>query len=121
VSDWDANAAPPPALDQLAITDQPAALTRAALEYCVGGPFFPGIEMTYVARYSDWYEEPYRFKEGKFEPGDMTKRMAVPWQADFFECQVHWWPAQRPDDVLNEETLEAALSNSRFKEDARDG
>lgn len=120
-NDWNANAAPPPALDQIPVADQPAALTRAALEYCVGGPFFPGIEMTYIARYSDWYEEPYRFKEGKFEPGDMTKRMAVPWQADFFECQVHWWPAQRPDDVVNEEVFEAALSNARFKEDARDG
>ena len=121
VSDWNPNAAAPLPIEKLPVTEQPAALTRAALEYCVGGPFFPGIEMTYVARYSDWYEEPYRFKEGKFEPGDMTKRMAVPWQADFFECQVHWWPAQRPDDVVNEESFEAALANVRFKEDARDG
>jgi hypothetical protein len=34
--------------------------------------------------------------------GDMTKRMAVPWQADFFECQEHWWPSQRPDVVFGE-------------------
>ena len=120
-SDWDPKAAPPPLFEQIALADQPASLTRAALEYCVGGPFFPGIEMTYVARYSDWYEEPFRFKEGMFEPGDMTKRMAVPWQADFFECQIHWWPAQRPDDVLNEETFEAAMADTRFKEDLRDG
>jgi L-Lysine epsilon oxidase N-terminal/L-lysine epsilon oxidase C-terminal domain/Iron-containing redox enzyme len=118
-SDWAANAPPPPAFDQIAVEDQPAALTRAALEYCVGGPFFPGIELTYVARYPDWFEKPYRFKAGKFQPGDMTKRMAVPWQADFYECEVHWWPAQRPDDVINEETFEAALVN--LKEDARDG
>ena len=118
-NDWDPQAPPPPPIEQIALADQPAALSRAALEYCVGGPFFPGIEMTYVARYSDWYDEPCRFREGKFEAGDMTKRMAVPWQADFFECQVHWWPAQRPDDVVNEETFEAALS--RFREDARDG
>ena len=120
-SDWDQNAPPPPALDRIALADQPAALTRAALEYCVGGPFFPGIEMSYVARNADWYEEPYRFKTGMFKAGDMTKRMAVPWQADFFECQVHWWPAQRPDDVLNEEVYESSLSNNRFREDARDG
>ena len=120
-NDWDPKAPPPPPIESIALADQPAALTKAALEFCVGGPFFPGIEMTYIARYSDWYEEPCRFKEGKFEAGDMTKRMAVPWQADFFECQVHWWPAQRPDDVVNEETFEAALSNLRFKEDARDG
>lgn len=120
-ADWKASTPPSPSLSQLPLADQPAALTRAALEYCVGGAFFPGIEMTYIARYSDWYEEPWRFKEGKFEAGDMTKRMAVPWQADFFECQVHWWPAQRPDDVVNEETFEAALSSPRFKAEARDG
>ena len=120
-NDWDPQAPPPPPIEQIALADQPAALTRAALEYCVGGPFFPGIEMTYIARYSDWYDEPFRFREGKFEAGDMTKRMAVPWQADFFECQVHWWPAQRPDDVVNEETFEAALSNLRFRGEARDG
>jgi len=32
----------------------------------------------------------------------MTKRMAVPWQADFFECNEHWWPSQRPDVVFGE-------------------
>ena len=30
--------------------------------------------------------------------------MAVPWQADFYECRTDgdfsWWPAQRPDDVF---------------------
>jgi hypothetical protein len=26
--------------------------------------------------------------------------MACPWQADFFECRRHWWPGQRPDEVL---------------------
>src|SRR5258708_24188832 len=38
----------------------------------------------------------------KVEPGDVTKWMAVPWQADFYECNTHWWPAQRPDDVVSE-------------------
>ena len=120
-ADWKPDATPRLPLAQHPVAEQPAALTRAALEYCVGGPFFPGIEMTYVARYSDWYEEAWRFKENKFEAGDMTKRMAVPWQADFFECQVHWWPAARPDDVVNEETFEAALSNTQFRNEARDG
>ncbi|HEY1349302.1 MAG TPA: LodA/GoxA family CTQ-dependent oxidase [Ktedonobacteraceae bacterium] len=60
------------------------------------------------------------------EPGDLTKRMAMPWQADFFQCTVqfinftdptmnkdaagiplpptyyaHWWPPQRPMQVLS--------------------
>jgi hypothetical protein len=60
------------------------------------------------------------------EPGDLTKRMAIPWQADFFLCTAqfvnftdptmnkdatgiplpptyytHWWPPQRPLQVLS--------------------
>jgi hypothetical protein len=118
-SDWDTQIDLPSSFDQIDLKDQPNSLTRAALEYCVGGPFFPGIEMTYIARYSEWYEEPFRLKMDQFQAGDMTKRSAVPWQADFYECQVHWWPAQRPDDILNEHTYAAALVNS--KEDAKDG
>ncbi len=38
------------------------------------------------------------------EAGDITKQMAVPWQADFYDCsqegELAWWPAQRPDDVF---------------------
>ena len=64
------------------------------------------------------------------EPGDLTKRMAVPWQADFFDCTVqdvnfttptsnktisnlnmiplaptfyaYWWPAQSPSTYTAE-------------------
>jgi len=35
--------------------------------------------------------------------------MACPWQADFFECNTYWWPAQRPDDVLTLETYRAVI------------
>ena len=59
------------------------------------------------------------------EPGDMTKRMAIPWQADFFACTLqnvnfsdpnvnkvngiplppayyaYWWPPQSPLDVIS--------------------
>jgi hypothetical protein len=117
--DWGEPAPTPPLFDSIALAEQPHALDRAALEYCVGGAFFPGIETTYIARYPDWYAEPFRFKSEHFEPGDMTKRMAVPWQADFFECEVHWWPAQRPDDVLNEAAFERGLE--LFAEDTRNG
>jgi L-lysine 6-oxidase len=61
------------------------------------------------------------------EPGDLTKRMAIPWQADFFDCTaetpnitnpaineslahdgiqvppvyyVYWWPPQAPMQVI---------------------
>lgn len=37
-------------------------------------------------------------------PGHFTRQMALPWHADFNDCQREgqngWWPAQRPDDVF---------------------
>lgn len=98
-------------------------LTYASLENCVGGAFSPGIEMTWISRNPKIYLEPFRIKPKKMEsmdrlslemnleeglePGDLTKFMALPWQADFNECSVQpiddrfvwWWPAQRPNFV----------------------
>lgn len=105
-----------PKFDDIDVTAQPEALNKGCLELCVGGPFFPGIEITYIATNKDLYAEPFRFKG--LTPGDATKRMAVPWQADFYQCEVHWWPAQRPDDVLNHETYVKALDS--YKSDAQD-
>lgn len=78
----------------------PEGLDRAALENCSGGPFFPGIEAGWLLRNPSVYSEPFRFDHKQLEAGDVTKRSALPWQADFFECKEHWWPAQRPDEVL---------------------
>ena len=92
----------PVQLADLPLAEQPHALDRAALEACNGGPFFPGIEMTFTADDPGTWAAPFRLRED-LPPGDVTKYMAVPWQADFYECNTHWWPAQRPDDVLPEE------------------
>jgi hypothetical protein len=105
--DWPP-AQPPSSFEAIPLAEQPAALNFASLSRCVGGPFFPGIEITYIARDKKLYCEPFRFDPAAVKAGDITKRMAVPWQADFFECQIHWWPAQRPDYVLNSEELDAA-------------
>jgi len=109
-SDWPG--APPESTPwrRIPVTRRPAALDRAALEHCVGGPFFPGIEMTYVSRDPSYYVGPYRLRPD-LEPGDMGKRMALPWQADFYECQTFWWPAQRPDDVVTEAEFNAVLAS----------
>lgn len=95
------------------------AITQGVLENCVGGAFSPGIEMTWVSRLTQIYAAPFRIRaksdityplslgwqpEQGLEPGDVTKFMAIPWQADFNECSaqgvdgrtVWWWPAQRP-------------------------
>lgn len=102
-----------------------AGLTRAVLENCVGGPFSPGIEMTWISRDPAIYTEPFRIRahfvphgplnldfdpQRGLEPGDVTRYMAVPWQADFNECSsqpigertLWWWPAQRPEFVYLE-------------------
>lgn len=81
-------------------------LTRAALGGTVGQGFFPGIEAGRIVTDSTLYSSPfeYRFDSASIEPGDITALMAVPWQADFYECQGSWWPAQRPDSIFVSET-----------------
>jgi L-lysine 6-oxidase len=123
-------------------------LDRASVGNCVGHPMCPGIEVTWNTRNPAIYrdEAPYRIKhrhdenyykqhglslsadetDGQgCEPGDLTKRMAIPWQADFFDCAdqdvnftdpkinqkndmplpptyyVYWWPPQSPLNVYS--------------------
>ena len=122
------------------------ALDRAALGNCVGSPMCPGIEVTWSTRNPNIYGAPYRILQahdegyyrshgldpardetsgGGCEPGDLTKRMAIPWQADFFNCTAqfvnftdpavnkdenlvpvpptyyaYWWPPQSPMYVV---------------------
>jgi hypothetical protein len=132
-------------------------LDRAAIGNCVGEPMCPGIEVTWSVRNPTVYQAPYvirhRHDEQHYashglswdedetkplergyplrgqgcEPGDLTKRMAIPWQADFFDCSVqfinfndpnqvknpinlipspptyysYWWPPQSPWNVLS--------------------
>jgi hypothetical protein len=108
----------------------PDDLDRAAVENCIGGPFYPGIEVSWLIRETNLYSEPFRLKvpttpEGEsppapfkigtleFRPGFFSQQMALPWQADFYDCHKErwedpdgneyyfmWWTAQRPDDVF---------------------
>jgi len=110
VNDWVA----PPAPDT-AIT--PDGLDRAALEACVGGSFYPGIEAGGVPQTSAQqypglpadsrpimnaahYVEAFRLNQSAVQPGDITAAMALPWQADFFYCAQNWWPVPRPEQVI---------------------
>lgn len=97
-NDW-AGAFPEPPPDI-----SPDGLDRAALEACAGGAFYPGIEAGWLFRNAQAYDAPFRLAQSRLRPGDVTRRMACPWQADFFECRWHWWPAQRPDEVLTVES-----------------
>lgn len=88
----------------------PTGLDQASLENCSGGGFFPGIEAGWMLRDTLAYIEPYRIDPTTLKPGDISRQMAVPWQADFYDCtttdsdtrRVGWWPQQRPDEVFVE-------------------
>ena len=86
-------------------------MTRAALQATVGRGFYPGIEAGIITMDPTIYARPFDFRldHGQIQPGDLTALMAVPWQADFYDCRGGWWPSQRPDDVRP-----AASSTNRF-------
>lgn len=101
------------AFDKMSPVEQINALNQAPLEECLGGPFHPGIELTWPLRQAIMWEMPYRLKVvGKDEPtpldfgpllspaialgpdgplsksgpGALTRWMGVPWQTDEASC-----------------------------------
>jgi hypothetical protein len=137
-ADWQPDAPPAPqTLDAVPLADRPATLDRAALEFCLGGPFHPGCELTWPMRHYTMYCAPFRirprapnqperdygdvltpevalgetgplFSNG---PGDLTRWMSVPWQADSAGCRSGYtaeydpylptfWPARVPNHVF---------------------
>lgn len=97
-------------LEDLPLAEQPFALTTVAMTACVGGAFYPGIEITSITKSKKFYGAAFEVA-GDLEPGDVTKWMALPWQADFYECNTHWWPAQRPDAVVSEYDYQEAVKD----------
>jgi L-lysine 6-oxidase len=127
-------------------------LDQASVGNCAGHPMSPGWEVTWTTRNPALYERPYvirhRYDESRYrrqglsathdetdpdepdpgsEPGDLTKRMSPPWQADFYQCSIeyvsfrdddvnqddvtqipppptfyaYWWPPQAPMHVMS--------------------
>ena len=93
--------------------EQPDTLDRAALTFCLGGPFHPGCEMTWPMRVATMYRGKFRLRRHpagytdpdygdyltqvtvlgstavrfrRAAPGDLTKWMSVPWHADTASC-----------------------------------
>jgi hypothetical protein len=86
-------------------TVSPAGMDRAALEACVGGAFYPGIETGGLSGsrpiiVASNYLEPFRLDHADVAAGDLTYVMALPWQNDFYQCADRWWPVPRPNYVL---------------------
>jgi hypothetical protein len=139
VADWDQPYTPPPSIDAVALSQRPAMLDRAALEYCLADAFHPGCEVTWPFRHLTMFAKPFRIRHrpsgqaaptyGKtlnqqqalgrggplFEqgPGDLTRWMGLPWQADTAFCragydtaydlyQPTFWPARVPNHVLTD-------------------
>ena len=161
VPDWSPDAPPgPAALADLPVEARPAALDRAALDACLGGPFHPGCEMTWPMRVPGMYAGFCRLNEraagdpepdygdlltptaalaadgplARSGPGDVTRWMAVPWQADTASCRFAYdypnvphppnpylptfWPARVPNHVLTEAAYERVM-DATLSEDER--
>jgi hypothetical protein len=123
-ADYDAGAAPPQSLEDIPESKRPFTLDRAALHFCMGGPFHPGCEMTWPMRHACMYNAPFRFRHradpglysdyGEYltpttvlafdgplsasGPGDITKWMAVPWQSDTDSCRAGYPGTPFPAD-----------------------
>jgi hypothetical protein len=99
--------------DKMTPAEQTAALLKAPLEECLGGPFHPGIEITWPLRNLIMWEKPFRLKilpedkpvsdnygpiltsaialgpGGPLDgsgPGSLTRWLGVPWQTDEASC-----------------------------------
>jgi L-Lysine epsilon oxidase N-terminal/L-lysine epsilon oxidase C-terminal domain/von Willebrand factor type A domain len=99
-NDWTGVPAPQPNIT-------PEGLDRAALEACVGGAFYPGIEAGGLPGSrpiidSSKFIEPFRLNHSVVSPGGITHEMALPWQNDFYQCADNWWPVPRPNYVTRQ-------------------
>lgn len=71
----------------------------------------PGIEISYNSYDPSIYDKkPFRINPN-LKPGDITQRMAIPWQADFLACRDVWWPTARPVDVIPEDNIDPNNQN----------
>jgi len=136
-------------LSKVPLEQQPATLDRAALEFCLADAFHPGCELTWPVRHLTMYARPFRIRHrpaGTAEPdygpnltpaiaqsfggplyaqgpGDLTRWMGLPWQADTAFCRSGYsrtydpyiptfWPARVPNQVLTEEAYAIVMNQA---------
>jgi len=139
VADWPESGHPVRTVDALPVAEQPAMLDRAALHFCLADAFHPGCEVTWPIRHLSMFTAPFRIRRRPAEvperdygatldqaqalapdgplwaqgPGDLTRWMGLPWQADTAWCRSGYdtaydpylptfWPARVPNQVLSE-------------------
>lgn len=136
----------PGRIDDVPVTEQPAMLDRAALDYCIADAFHPGCELTWPIRHLALYSKPWRILQrpvgdepdyGKTlnqtqalavggplygqAPGDLSRWMGLPWQADTAYCRGGYdptynpftptfWPARVPNQVLSTDDYEQVIN-----------
>lgn len=145
--DWDPDYTPPKDLSEVAVAEQPATLDQAALEYGLADAFHPGCEVTWPVRHLTMWKSPFRLKHRPADapepdygdtmtqkialsaygplyaqgPGDLTRWMGLPWQADTAYCRSGYdptydpyvptfWPATVPNQVFTPEAYEALMA-----------
>ncbi|HYP19443.1 MAG TPA: LodA/GoxA family CTQ-dependent oxidase [Chloroflexia bacterium] len=158
-ADWGTGSEPPHSLDQVPLEQQPATLDQAALHFCLADAFHPGCEMTWPVRHFTMYSAPFRIKHRPAGepvpdyglvllpevatgptgplyaqgPGDISRWMAIPWQADTASCRSAYtdsaygsnydpyvptfWPARVPNHVLTEINYEIVMDETRPREE----
>ncbi|MDQ3929056.1 MAG: LodA/GoxA family CTQ-dependent oxidase [Chloroflexota bacterium] len=158
VNDWGSGGEPPRSLDKVPLEEQPATLDQAALHFCLADAFHPGCEMTWPVRHATMYSAPFRIKPrpaGQPEPdygpvllpevavgptgplyeqgpGDISRWMAIPWQADTASCRSAYvdpsygpydpyvptfWPARVPNHVLTEENYNIVMDKKKSRDE----
>jgi hypothetical protein len=142
-ADYNADAETPSSLEDIPAPDQPSTLDRAALHFCMGGPFHPGCEMTWPMRRASMYRSPFRLRQraeaglytdyGEYltattilasdgplsasGPGDITKWMAVPWQTDTNSCRAGYPGTPFPQDEFIPAFWPSRVPNNVLTED----
>ena len=157
VSDWNSDEEIPHVLDDVPISDQPSMLDQASLHFCLADAFHPGCELTWPMRHASMYMTPFRIKprpDGQPEPdygatltqeialqpggplysqgpGDLTRWMSIPWQADTISCRSGYapeydpylptfWPAKVPNQILTKDDYNIVMNTTLPREDRID-
>ncbi|CAE6388387.1 unnamed protein product, partial [Rhizoctonia solani] len=77
--------------EKVALERELSDMTRSALEWSIGAPLYPGIEVDWASQSSEMYNPEARFRHaGTVMPGDLTKGLSLPWQSDFNLCDKDW-------------------------------
>jgi hypothetical protein len=158
--DWEKPYDPPRRIEAVPLQGQPAMLDKAAMHFCLADAFHPGCEVTWPIRHVTMFSAPFRvihrppgtpapdygptltpavalsdvgplYAQG---PGDLTRWMGLPWQADTGFCRSGYgnktysydpfiptfWPARVPNQVLTAEAYAVVRDTTKSRRERLD-